>query len=96
MLGIVLTVTTVAPIIAILKDTIAIHPGTIDANMTGKTEGYSFANYIDLFTSRTAKSNLWTPLINTLLLSTISCVVSIIFGGVFAFLVTRTNLKFRK
>ncbi len=95
-LGIVLTFTTVAPIVAILKDTIAIHPGTIDANLTGKTEGYTLVNYIDLFTSRTAKSNLWTPLLNTLLLSTISCVVSILFGGVFAFLVTRTNLKFRK
>ena len=95
-LGVVLTVTTVAPIIAIAKDTISVHPGTIDANLTGKTEGYTLVNYIDLFTSRTAKSNLWTPLINTLLLSTISCVVSIVFGGVFAFLVTRTNLKFRK
>ena len=95
-LGIVLTVTTVAPIVAILKDTIAIHPGTIDANLTGRTVGYTLVNYIDLFTSRTAKSNLWTPLLNTLLLSTISCVVSIVFGGTFAFLVTRTNLKFRK
>ena len=95
-LGIVLTFTTVAPIIAIAKDTIAIHPGTIDANLSGKAEGYTFVNYVDLFTSRLAKTNLWTPLLNTLLLSTISCVVSIIFGGIFAFLVTRTNLKFRK
>ena len=95
-LGIVLTVTTVAPIIAIAKDTITVHPGTIDANISGKTEGLTLANYIDLFTSRTSKTNLWTPLVNTLLLSTISCVVSIVFGGVFAFLITRTNLKFRK
>ncbi len=95
-LGIVLTVTTVAPIVAIAKDTITIHPGTIDANLSGRSEGYTLANYIDLFTSRTSKANLWTPLLNTLLLSTISCVVSIVFGGVFAFLITRTNLKFRK
>ncbi|MBO4385057.1 MAG: iron ABC transporter permease [Clostridia bacterium] len=95
-LGIVLTVTTVAPIIAIAKDTITVHPGTIDANISGKTEGFTLANYVDLFTSRTAKTNLWTPLVNTLLLSTIACVVSIVFGGVFAFLITRTNLKFRK
>ena len=95
-LGIVLTVTTVAPIIAILKDTIAVHPGTIDSYLSGKAEGYTLVNYVDLFTSSTAKSNLWTPLLNTLLLSTISCVVSIAFGGVFAFLITRTNLKFRK
>ena len=95
-LGVVLTVTTVAPIIAIAKDTITIHPGTIDANLSGKSEGLTLANYIDLFTSRTSKTNLWTPLVNTLLLSAISCVVSIVFGGVFAFLITRTNLKFRK
>ncbi|MCR5610733.1 MAG: iron ABC transporter permease [Clostridiales bacterium] len=95
-LGIVLTVTTVAPIIAIAKDTITIHPGTIDAYLSGETEGFTLVNYIDLFTSSTSKSNLWTPLLNTLLLSTISCVVSIVFGGVFAFLITRTNLKFRK
>ena len=94
--GIVLTVTTIAPIIAIAKDTITVHPGTIDAYLSKKSDGYTFANYVDLFTSNTAKINLWEPLLNTLLLSTISCVVSIVFGGVFAFLVTRTNLKFRK
>ena len=81
-LGLILTVTTVAPIVAIAKDTITIHPGTIDANLSGRTEGYTLVNYVDLFTSRTAKTNLWTPLLNTLLLSTISCVVSIVFGGI--------------
>ncbi len=109
LLGIVLTITTIAPIVAITQDTFAIHAGTIDENLTqrnpekypsyypkGSNKGYSFANYIDLFTSRLAKKNLWRPLGNTLLLSTISCVVSILFGGFFAFLVTRTNLKFRK
>ncbi len=109
LLGIVLTITTIAPIVAITQDTFAIHAGTIDENLTqrnpekypsyypkGSDKGYSFANYIDLFTSRLAKKNLWRPLGNTLLLSTISCVVSILFGGFFAFLVTRTNLKFRK
>ena len=109
LLGIVLTITTIAPIVAITEDTFAIHAGTIDENLTQRDpdkypsyypewsgKGYSFANYIDLFTSRMAKKNLWKPLGNTLLLSTISCVVSIVFGGFFAFLVTRTNLKFRK
>ena len=34
--GIVLTFTTVAPIVAIVEDTFKIHPGTIDAHLTGK------------------------------------------------------------
>ena len=95
-LGIILTVTTVAPIVAIVQDTFKIHPGTIDAHLTGKSEGYTIVNYIDLFTSSLAKTNLWTPLLNTVLMSVGACVVSIIFGGLMAFLITRTNLACRK
>ena len=96
LMGIVLTFSTVAPIVAIVEDTFKIHPGTIDAHLTGQAAGYTVVNYIDLFTSRLAKTNLWTPLLNTVLLAVGTCVVSILFGGVFAFLITRTNLAWRK
>ena len=96
LLGIAVTASTVAPIVAIVQDTLKVHPGTIDAHLSGKSSGYTLVNYIDLFTSRLAKTNLWGPLLNTLLLSCGACVVSIVYGGVFAFLVTRTDLKARK
>ncbi len=97
LLGIVLTITTVAPIVAILQDTVAIHPGTVDAQLTGQTSGYSFANFKDLFTNKIVmKKFLMTPLLNTLYLSVGTCVVSIVFGGIVAFLVTRTNLAWKK
>lgn len=96
LMGIVLTITTVAPIVAIVRDTFKIHPGTIDAHLTGQVSGYTLVNYIDLFTSPLAKINLWTPLWNTVLLSVGSCIVAILFGGIFAFLITRTNLSCRK
>ena len=95
-LGIVVTITTVAPIIAIIQDTLSIHPGTIDAHLTGKASGYTLVNYIDLFTSKMAKKNLWTPLLNTVYLAVGTCIVSILYGGIFAFLITRTNLAWRK
>ena len=41
LMGIVLTFSTVAPIIAIVEDTFKIHPGTIDAYLTGKASGLS-------------------------------------------------------
>jgi iron(III) transport system permease protein len=94
--GIVLTFTTIAPIVAIVKDTLVIHPGTIDAHLTGKASGYTVVNYVDLFTSKLAKTNLWKPLWNTVLLAVFTCAISIIYGGTFAFLVTRTNLKCKK
>ena len=96
LLGIVLTVTTVAPIVAIVEDTFKIHAGTIDAHLTKQTTGWTVVNYIDLFTSKLAKSNLWKPLWNTVLLSVGTCVVSILYGGIFAFLITRTNLAWRQ
>ena len=95
-LGIVLTITTVAPIVAIVQDTFRIHPGTIDAHLTKQTAGWTIVNYTDLFTSKLAKTNLWKPLWNTVLLSVGTCLVSILYGGIFAFLITRTNLSWRQ
>ena len=96
LLGIVLTFTTVAPIVAIVEDTFKIHAGTIDAHLTGMSSGFTTVNYTDLFTSRMAKTNLWNPLWNTVLLAVGTCVVSILYGGLFAFLITRTDLAWRK
>ena len=79
--GIVLTFSTVAPIIAIVKDTFAIHPGTIDQHLTKRVSGYTIVNYTDLFTSKLAKTNLWIPLLNTVILSVLTCFISILFGG---------------
>ena len=94
--GIVCTISTLLPIIAIIRDTFQIHPGTIDAYLTKKTSGYSVVNYTDLFTSRLARTNLWEPLLNTLFLAVLTCVISILYGGIFAYLVTRTDMKCRK
>lgn len=96
LLGAVLTVTTVAPIIAIIEDTIKIHPGTIDAHLTRRDFGYTLVSYIDLFTGPLAKMNLWEPLLNTLFLAIGTCAFAIIFGGLVAFFITRTNMAFRK
>ncbi len=95
-LGLLCTFTTVAPIITLLEDTIKIHPGSIDQYLTGKVEGYSLINWKDLFTSKLAKTNLWVPLKNTLILAFFSCVTAVLFGGIFAFLITRTNLKYKQ
>lgn len=95
-MGLICTFTTFAPIIAILEDTFKIHIGSIDQYLTNKVSGYTFVNYVDLFTSKMAQKNLWEPLGNTLILAVFSCVFAILFGGLFAFLVTRTNLSCKK
>ncbi|MCR4823373.1 MAG: iron ABC transporter permease [Treponema sp.] len=95
--GIVLSISTIAPILYLAKDTVAVHAGTIDSVRTGLKEGqYTLYNWIDLFTGKLARINLWIPLLTTVLLAVLTCFISIFYGGLFAYLVTRTNLKFKK
>ncbi len=118
MLGIMLTITTVYPMVTILKDTVSVHPGTVDAAQTEEVENakfevlgeeYTTFNWTDLFTGKfftrqgrtrieisVANTYLWTPLLNSVLISVFACVGAILYGGIFAYLVTRTNLKFKK
>lgn len=107
--GIVLTFTTFVPVIAIISDSFKIHAGTIDAYYEGKTSGFTIVNYLYAFGAKGYKSYIFgkaakvfarntilIPLKNTFFLAVITCVVSILYGGTFAFLVTRTNMKFKK
>jgi len=96
LLGLVLTVSTIAPMVSILVDTVTVHVGSVDSHYTGLTQGYTLYNWKDLFFGKLTQINLWTPLLNSLLLSVFSCAFAILYGGLLAYLVTRTNLKFRK
>lgn len=96
LLGVVLTFTTIFPMVSIAIDTITVHPGTVDSLRTGLDEGYTAYNWLDLFTGRRSRIDLWVPLWNSIVLAAMSCVGAIAYGGFFAFLVTRTNMKFKK
>lgn len=95
-LGIVLSIATIFPMITIWLDTISIHAGSVDAQFTGRQSGYTFYNWLDILGGRLARRNFWLPLSNTLLLSILSCFIAICFGGIFAYLITRTNMKAKK
>ena len=101
-LGIILTITTIWPAFTIVRDTITIHQGTVDTRGAVEGQVYTTFNWTDLFAPATntarklANINLWTPLLNSVLLSVFACIGSIAYGGFFAYLVTRTNLKFKK
>ena len=101
-LGIILTLTTVLPMVTILKDTVTVHPGTKDARNIEPGQTLTTYNWTDMFAPATntakklAQKNLWTPLGNSVLLSVFSCIGAIVYGGIFAYLVTRTNLRWKK
>lgn len=96
-LGIVLTVLVFIPMISVFIDTFTIHTGASGEergdNIGGSLSTY---NWQQAFTGRLAVKNFWEPLGNTLLMSVLACVFAVLFGGIVAYLVTRTNLKFKK
>ena len=96
---IVLTVLTLYPMIAMLAETVTVHLGR-EARMTKLSAGdQTFFHFRRLFA--TAENDyswitFYQPLLNTLVVSTASSLIAILFGGTVAFLVTRTNLKYKK
>ena len=94
--GILLSFVTIVPMITLLNDTLIIRPGSYAQFITGKSSGYTLVNWKDLFFGEASKMNLYKPMFNSILLAIFASVGSILFGGTFAYLVTRTNIKFKK
>lgn len=96
-LGLILAFLTIVPLITIVFDAFTIHVGTAEPIISGLPAGsLSFSNWVDLFTGQLSKRNLWEPMKNTLLLSVFSSLFALVYGGLVAFLVTRTNMKAKK
>ncbi len=90
-LGFVLLILTITPLISLVLSTFA------DTNpVTSTTLGYGFDNWKETFAGEFSKSYFWVPLGNSLLIAIISCAFAILFGGGVAYLITRTNLRFKK
>ncbi len=62
------------------------------------TGDFTFDNFDKVFnwTNGTSVGYFWIPLKNSLVVSVLACVFAIILGGGTAFLIARTNMKFKK
>lgn len=94
--GILLTLVTIAPMLTLLNDTFLIKPGSYSQFVTGRSSGYTLVNWNDLFFGELSKANLYTPTINSILLAIFASFGAILFGGIFAYLITRTNIAAKK
>ena len=94
--GIILSFVTIVPMITLLNDTFIVKPGSFAQFTTGRSSGYTLVNWQDLFFGDAARMNLYDPMVNSILLAIFSSLGAILFGGTFAYLVTRTNMAFKK
>lgn len=56
-----------------------------------------FNNYLEVgMTQSYSVSMFWLPLLHSVLMALVACAIAVISGGVLAFLITRTNIPFKK
>lgn len=93
--GVLLLILTFVPLIYVVIDSFTVH--VMEAPSLGLAEGsFTFAHWQEVFAGKNSLSYFWEPLGNSLLVSVLSCLFAILFGGAVAYLVTRTNMPFKK
>ncbi|MEA1884592.1 MAG: iron ABC transporter permease [Thermotogota bacterium] len=93
---IILIYLTIIPLFSIAGDTFTVHSSEarrIRGSEVGDLTLYHW-NYV--FLSRASENLFYKPLFNTILVSLSTCAFALIVGGLFAWLITRTNLRFKK
>ena len=92
---VVLTFLVVIPLVSIVRDTFIVH--SAEKSRVHQAVGtFTTYHWKRLFASEFSKSLLWDPIRNSIGTSTWACVVSILIGGSFAWLVSRSDMRWKK
>ncbi|MDO4332672.1 MAG: iron ABC transporter permease [Eubacteriales bacterium] len=85
----------VVPLIYILKDTMIVHTSEVNRvhQEAGTLTSYHWAK---TFSAGEVYSTFLVPLFNSLLCAVFSCIIAIVAGGLFAWLVIRTDMHCKK
>ena len=92
---IVISFNTIIALIEVVKDSFTIYVESINQLSANQAKSQNTVNYFNFLTSQLTIINLWLPILNTLLLAILTCLISLLYGGTFAYLITRTNIKFK-
>jgi iron(III) transport system permease protein len=93
---IVLTYLVVLPLISITFDTFIVHSSELMRIRGADVGDFTLYHWKGVFASRFSSYIFYKPLWNTLLVAITTCFISLSIGGLLAWLVTRTNLKFKR
>lgn len=93
---IVLSYLVLFPFIYILRDTVTVHSSEIMRIPGGKIGSYTWYHWTKLIASSDSVATFYLPLWNSLVTSLGSCLVAILIGGLFAWLIIRTDIKWKK
>jgi iron(III) transport system permease protein len=86
---------TLFPLLTMIRDTFTVH---VSESMRLKQSAGSFTlnHWIKVLFDPSSLSVFYKPLLNSLVTSLGACLVALLFGGVFSWLITRTNIRWKK
>lgn len=93
---IILVYLTIVPLFYIGVDTFTVHSAEVRRIRGSSVGDFTTYHWEYVFNSAASDNLFYKPLINTLLVSIATCAFALIVGGFFAWMVTRTNLRFKK
>ena len=96
---VVLCLLTLYPLLLLMLETVTVHAGK-EMRAVSQAEGtftlYSLQRLFATAKNSYSRLTFYQPLLNTLAVSITASCISIVFGGAVAWLITRTNLKFKR
>lgn len=85
----------VIPLFSIIRDTFLVHTSEV-SRVRQSVDTFTTYHWTRAFASSYSKSIFYLPLAHSLTTSICACIVAILTGGGFAWLVTRSDLKWKK
>lgn len=87
---------TVVPLLTIVIDTFTVHPSEVRFIKGSKIGDFTLYHWEKVFANGVnSKKLFYEPFANTMVVALLSCVMAILVGGFFAWIVTRTNIKYK-
>ena len=86
---------TLLPLLSMIKDTFTVH--VAESMRLKQSPGtFTLAHWQKILCDKGSLSIFYKPFINSLVTSLGACAVALLFGGTFAWLVTRSNMRWKK
>ncbi len=93
---VLLTCLVLIPLVYLLYNTFLIHNGEYSIGQIGTLSAKHWVNVLFTSKNKYSLSVFWIPLKNSILMSIVSCLISVIIGGGIAYLITRTDFPAKK
>ena len=94
-LAIILVYLTVIPMVTIILDTFTVHQSELMRVKGAKVGDFTLYHWTKVLFASTSRKVFYEPFLNTMVVSFGTCFIAILLGGSVAWLVTRTNIRFK-